>query len=198
MKPEIRVFDGMHVEKRADSETRTITGYAAVFNSATDIGGMFREEIKPGAFAEAIGRDDVRALINHNENFVLGRTKAGTLSLAEDEKGLAIEIALPDTQLARDLAIIVERGDVSQMSFAFSMEGGAQKWDESGEIPVRTIDKIGKLYDVSIVTYPAYPDTEAAVRSLQEFRDARNQQNHQAAARRIRLKMNLGIIARRA
>src|SRR4051812_13150212 len=85
-------------ELRADKDKRTIVGHAAVFNSPTDL-GWFREQIRPGAFAESVKVDDVRALFNHNPDHVLGRNKAGTLKLAEDDKGLAIEITPPDTQL---------------------------------------------------------------------------------------------------
>lgn len=189
---ETRIFSGLKVEARADAEALpTIRGYAAVFNSETVIGGKswgFREKIAPGAFAEALKSSDVRALFNHDEDLVLGRLKAGTLRISEDERGLKVEIDPPDTQDARDLITKMQRGDIDQMSFAFTMEGGAQAWDESGDMPLRTIQKVGELLDVSIVTYPAYPDTEAAARSLAAVKKERERQNFMNAARRLERK----------
>lgn len=155
----------------ADGQPRTITGYAAVFGSDADIAGYFIERIAPGAFAQAIARpDDVRALWNHSDNYVLGRTSAGTLKLEEDNRGLKVEITPPDTQWARDLVTSIERGDVTQMSFCFRAR--REEWDETGEIPIRTLLEV-ELLDVSPVTYPAYEDTEVGVRSLQDFRAAK-------------------------
>ena len=93
-----------------------ITGYAAVFNTWTDIGGWFRESIRPGAFAKTIKENDVRALMNHDENYVLGRNKAGTLKLREDAKGLSVEIDPVPATWADDLLKSMRRGDVNQMS----------------------------------------------------------------------------------
>lgn len=156
------------VEKRADEPPRII-GHAAVFNALSEDLGGFREQISPGAFAEAIEKDDVRALWNHNPDHVLGRNLAKTLTMKEDSRGLAIEIVPPDTQLARDLMVSMERGDVSQMSFSFSVKPNGQNWgkDDEGRV-VRTLTNV-RLYDVSPVTYPAYSQTEVAVRSLQEW-----------------------------
>jgi len=190
---ELRLTTGFTVEKRSEgSETLPmISGYAAVFDSETVIGGRewgFREKIARGAFAEALKTSDVRALFNHDEDLVLGRMKAGTLRLMEDERGLKVEIDPPDTQDARDLITKMQRGDIDQMSFAFIMEGGAQSWDESGDMPLRTIERVGELLDVSIVTYPAYPETEAAARSLAAVRKERQRQNFANAARRLERK----------
>lgn len=148
-------------ELRADDGKKTVKGYAAVFNSQTDIGGYFRESIAPGAFKDAIG-GDVRALVDHDSGRVIGRTKAGTLRLSEDERGLAVEIDLPDTTDGRDLAALVERGDIDGMSFGFNVTH--DEWDETGDIPVRTIHAV-ELHEVSAVTWPAYADTTLAMRS---------------------------------
>lgn len=186
---ETRVITGLKVEMRADAEALpTIRGYAAVFNSETLIGGKswgFRERIAPGAFSEALKISDVRALFNHEEDHVLGRTKAGTLRLSEDDRGLRVEIDPPDTQDARDLITKMQRGDIDQMSFAFTMEGGVQTWDESGDTPLRIIEKVGELLDVSIVTYPAYADTEAAARSFDQARKERREKNFKAVSARL-------------
>lgn len=152
------------LEVRASDGGRTIAGYAAVFNSETDIGGYFREQIAPGAFSPSL-KGDVRALFDHDTAHVLGRTKSGTLRLAEDDKGLAVEIDLPDTQTARDLTASMERGDIDGMSFGFRVT--KQEWDETQDPPLRTIREV-ELFEVSVVTFPAYADTEIALRTRQE------------------------------
>jgi HK97 family phage prohead protease len=197
---EIRILAGLGIEERKDNRPPTLRGYAAVFETETDIGGFWREKIARGAFADAISKAsaDVHALFNHDANKVLGRMKAGTLRLAEDERGLTAEIDPPDTQDARDLIASIKRGDIDQMSFAFTMRGGVQTWDDSQNPPVRTIETVGELFDVSVVTRGAYPTTEIGVRSLEEYRDAqRRQHNFSAAAIRIRRKLNLDLTIRR-
>ncbi|KSV79539.1 peptidase U35 [Sinorhizobium sp. GW3] len=171
------------VELRADeSGTKTLTGYAAVFNSSTDIGGYFTEQIAPGAFAETI-KGDVRCLFNHQSGNVLGRTKSGTLRLSEDSHGLRFEVDLPDTVLGKDVGTLVARGDISGCSFDF--RAMKQSWDDTVDPPRRTLEKV-EISEVSIVTFPAYADTTVGVRSLDEWRSgARSQQNAVAAARRV-------------
>jgi HK97 family phage prohead protease len=183
------------VEFRAadDGAGQKAVGYAAIFNTETPIGSWFREKIAPGAFANAIKSDDVRALFNHDSNLVLGRNKAGTLRLEEDDKGLRYEIDLPDTQVGRDVAVSLDRGDVDGSSFAF--RATREEWDETGEIPLRTVLE-AELYDVGPVTYPAYEDSEASVRDALTARDqakreseARHNSSHavsRIAARRAR------------
>jgi HK97 family phage prohead protease len=153
----------VRVEKREDGQT-LIVGHAAVFDQLSEDLGGFREQIQAGAFVDAIATDDVRALWNHNPDFILGRNRSNTLRLVEDVRGLAIEIIPPDTQTVRDLVLTpMERGDVSQMSFAFSVRPGGQDWakNDSGQM-IRTLKKL-RLYDVSPVTYPAYPQTDVGV-----------------------------------
>ena len=166
MRPELeRRVVSLPVTTRSEGEQVRLGGYASVFNTETVIAGLFREQIAPGAFAEAVTQDDVRALFNHDPNFVIGRTVSGTLSLREDETGLAYDVLPPDTQWARDLMVSVGRGDISQSSFGFAVE--SDEWahpTRNGELPLRTIRK-AKLYDVSPVTYPAYESTTTAVRS---------------------------------
>jgi len=163
------IAEGLKIEKR-DNEPARLRGHAAVFNALSEDLGGFREQITPGAFADAIATDDVRALFNHDPNFVLGRNRSKTLILSEDARGLAIDILLPDTQTVRDLVVApIERGDVSQMSFGFSVRPGGQDWakDDEGRV-VRTLKKL-RLFDVSPVTYPAYPQTDVAVREMRSF-----------------------------
>lgn len=161
-------LDTVRVEQREDG-TRKIIGHAAVFNQLSEDLGGWREQIAPGAFADAIAGDDVRALFNHDPNYILGRNKAGTLSLAEDVRGLAIELEPPDTQAGRDLIVSLQRGDVSQMSFGFRVRAQGQNWgeDEDGNI-VRTLTAV-KLFDVSPVVYPAYPQTDVGLASLRHY-----------------------------
>ncbi|OPY61471.1 MAG: Caudovirus prohead protease [Syntrophorhabdaceae bacterium PtaU1.Bin034] len=150
-----------------DKGLRHITGYAAVFNSLSDDLGWFREKIDPGAFSETIKTDDIRALWNHDSNYPLGRNKSGTLSLSEDAHGLKIDVQPPDTQWARDLMTSIDRGDVDQMSFGF--ETLSDRWETVDKQEIRTLIKV-RLFDVSPVTFPAYPDTEVGLRSLEEYR----------------------------
>ncbi|WP_257282119.1 HK97 family phage prohead protease [Endozoicomonas sp. ISHI1] len=155
-------------------ECRKISGYGAVFNTRSENLGGFREVIMPGAFDDVL-QDDVRALFNHDPNYVLGRTSSGTLSLRTDETGLGYDIEIPDNQTIRDLVIApMQRGDISQSSFAFI--AGDDDWDEDEDgVIVRTIHRMKRLIDVSPVTYPAYTDATAATRSLQQWQEARNQ-----------------------
>lgn len=171
MERETRTFavTGLTIERR-EGKAPKLVGHAAVFNSLSEDLGGFREQIMPGAFADAIAKDDVRALFNHDSNYVLGRNVSGTLRLSEDVRGLAIEIDLPDTQTIRDLvAAPIERGDVSQMSFGFSVRPGGQDWakNDEGQV-VRSLKKV-RLFDVSPVTFPAYRQTDIAVRELRDW-----------------------------
>lgn len=168
-KPEQRVFAVQELRVlRAEGAPPRIAGHAAVFNTLSEDLWGFREQIAPGAFAKSLGKDDIRALWNHDPNIVLGRNRSGTLSLAEDERGLAIEIVTPDTQLVRDMVLSpIERGDVSQMSFGFRTI--SDEWRMQDGMPLRTLLEVD-LFDVSPVTFPAYPDTDVAVRSLEAWR----------------------------
>lgn len=169
------------VEVRAEGDKRTLVGYAAIWNSDTTIGDYFVERIAPGAFTKAI-RGDILALVNHDSGRVVGRTKSGTLRLKEDERGLAVEIDIPDTTDGNDLWKLVERGDISGMSFAF--RATKQEWDESGDVPHRTVIE-AELYEVTATPIPAYPDTSLAMRSLEKARAEGRAQNALAAKRRI-------------
>ncbi len=145
----------------AEGDEMTLEGYAAVFNSETDL-GAFREVIRPGAFDDVMD-NDVRALINHDPNLILGRTGNGTLELSTDERGLKYKVKLGDQQYARDFYESVKRGDISQSSFAFTID--KQSWNE--ERTVRSVDKVRQLLDVSPVTYPAYSAATVQARDQQ-------------------------------
>ena len=159
-------------ELRAESDGKLV-GYAAVFGKrSVDLGG-FVEVIQKGAFAKSMG-DDIRALIDH-EGIAIARTENGTLSLKEDNTGLRVEIDPADTTAGNDIRKSVERGDVDQMSFGFRVREGGQIFseDEDGMI-LRTLTDV-ILREVSIVTFPAYPDTSVAKRSVQAWQDEANQ-----------------------
>jgi uncharacterized protein len=184
---ERRNFDVKVTVETRDDEKRTIKGHAALFNSWSEDLGGFREVILPGAFSEAITTDDVRALWNHNPDHVLGRNKAGTLILSEDERGLAIEIIPPDTQLARDLMTSIERGDVSQMSFGFSVKPNGQKTERAEDgTRRRTLTNVN-LYDVSPVTYPAYTSTDVAIRSMDLLEKDQEESDYSLERRKLDL-----------
>jgi HK97 family phage prohead protease len=170
--------------READDGSKTIAGHAAVFNVETDIGGMFREKIAPGSFAKTIKANDIRSLFDHNSALILGRTKSKTLRLSEDENGLHYEVDLPDTQAGRDLRVSMDRGDIDGSSFAFRVT--KQSWDESGDIPLRTIQEV-ELFEVGPVTFPQYPEAEVALRSLNDERSEREKAEHNAAAARARI-----------
>lgn len=190
MDREVRGFKPAEI--RADSEGVRVSGYAAVFGQEADIGGMFREVIAPGAFTDAIGRDDVVFLINH-DGLPLARTRSGTLTLTQDETGLRIETVLDgDDPDVKSIVGKMKRGDLDKMSFAFIPE--VQEWDESGATPLRTI-KRAALFDVSIVTTPAYDGTSIGLRSLEAFRAEQKTRNFNAAAMRHRMKMDLRLRA---
>lgn len=160
---ETRTFDITKLSTRDATEEQPsrITGYAAVFNSKTTIGGWFDEVIEPGAFARSLSENsDIRALFNHNWDNVLGRTKSGTLRLEEDEKGLKFEIELPNTSVGRDLAESMSRGDINQCSFGFWIT--EENWDYNVEPALRTIKEV-ELYEISVVSIPAYDDTEVSL-----------------------------------
>lgn len=164
-------------------------GRAALYNKRTWIGpprSGFYEEIVPGAFARNVETDDVRFLVDHDPSKVLARTASGTLRLTEDKKGLVVDADMADVTYARDLATLLERGDLGEMSFAFTVDDNdpAQvDWTRTKEgAEVRRILAFEQLYDVSCVAYPAYDGTEAALRAV-EARRADHRTNQLATLR---------------
>lgn len=166
---EIRSFN---IELRDEPESRHIEGYGSVFNERSlDLGG-FVEMIAPGAFDGVIERSDVKCYLDHNpEKGILARSRngKGSLSLVVDEKGLRYEFDAPHTNLGDEVVEGLKRGDYSQSSFAFTVDDEIWTKEEDGTY-LRTITKIGGLYDVSIVANPAYEGTSVALRSLDAFK----------------------------
>lgn len=164
------------IELRSEGGKDILSGYAAVFDTRSQpIGGQFVEVVKPGAFTKTIKEADVRALLNHDRNWVLGRTRSGTLKLSQDATGLYYEVDPPNTTAGRDAVEMVKRGDISQSSFGFSVVGNGETWAETDDgWPERALTEV-RLYDVSPVAYPAYLDTtvelgERALVGLAELR----------------------------
>lgn len=168
-----------------EGESVRVSGYAAIFDEIADIGGMFRERIARGAFTAALGRDDVVFVINHGGE-PLARTRAGNLTLVEDERGLRVDATLDpaDPDVTR-LVAKMRAKNLDKMSFAF--RAVRQEWDDTVTPPLRTIQEV-ELFDVSVVNSPAYDGTDIGLRSLEA---QRRRTNHSAAALRIRMKKNL-------
>ena len=169
MKKETRNFN-----VSLDNDSRILSGYAAVFNSESkDLGG-FTEMISPTAFEGVIERSDVFAVLDHDRNKVLARSKMGkgSLELNIDEKGLQFRFESPNTTLGNDVLSMVKRGDLTDASFCFTVEDESWQKREDGSY-LRTINKIGDLFDVAICYNGAYPEsyTEVALRSLDKFKE---------------------------
>lgn len=163
---ETRSFTG-DVELRAADGQNTLVGYALKFEQKYPV-AFFTEEIARDALKDA-DMSDVRALLNHDPNFVLGRTTSNTLRLSVDEIGLRYEILLPETQAAKDLAVSIKRGDISQSSWGFTLmydeNRMGDEWTRVNGKDHRRITNVKKVYDVSPVTFPANPNTDVAKRS---------------------------------
>lgn len=161
--------------RKSDGGGIKIIGYGAVYYRDNDPATEYRlfedivERIMPGAFERATTEgDDVRGLFNHDPNILLGRVGAGTMELVADDVGLRYEISPPDTQAARDVVAMIERGDLDGSSFSFVP--GRVTWAEAGSQVVRQIEDFKTVHDTGPVTFPAYEGTTAAVRSLDGVR----------------------------
>lgn len=164
-------------------ESRTIEGYAAIFNSETEMfGGEWVERIAPGAFTEVM-QDDVRALFNHDPNHILARTASGTLQLWQDGRGLGYRFEAPNTTHGNDLLENIRNGNITQSSFGFTIQDYAMEY--RGETEVFTITKVGRLFDVSPVTFPAYETTEVTARSIDQARNEKPEPEPEAKAQSV-------------
>jgi len=145
---------------------RRLAGYAARFGCVSQDLGGFTEEIRAGAFARSLkSPDGIMALLEHDRQKVLGRVGAGTVRLAEDDRGLSFEIDLPDTSYGRDLETLVQRRDIAGASFAFNTPAGGDAWSERNGKPHRELLDVD-LHEITITATPAYPDTHVAQRAL--------------------------------
>ena len=174
---ETRTIDAADTELRFDETDGKITGYAAVFNSlSSPIGGQFRERILPGAFKNVRGEYDIISAVNHDDSQILGRRSAGNLELSVTKRGLRYSITPPDTSYVRDLIENIRAGNVQGSSFEFRVHDGGDAWvNDSGEMirELRAID----VFEVGPVTRPAYPSTDVAMRSLEAWRAAQDDED---------------------
>lgn len=156
-----RSFPFQSIEIRQEGNGKILTGYSIIFDSLSEDLGGFREKIDRRALNKTLSDErNILALYGHDPAAVLGSTKSGTLQLVPDENGLRTVIYPPDTGIGRDTVTLVQRGDVTGMSFGFNVI--RDTWDESGKVPIRTVDEL-RLYEVSIVSFPAYPATSVSL-----------------------------------
>ena len=178
---EVRTYNTDDLELRVvrkEGQPVTIEGYAIIYDKLSEDLGFFREKIAKGAATRALKTSDARALFNHDPNWVLGRESSKTLILTETDKGVYMKVIPPDTQSVRDRVLIpIERRDIREQSFGFNVS--KDSWDERSKVPIRTVEEMSRIWDVSPVTFAAYEDTDvvvkndtkAALRSLNENRD---------------------------
>ena len=195
---EKRIFNIENRFETKENGVESVVGYGSIFNSRSENLGGFYEYISPTAISqETIDKSDVRALINHDASLILARNTAGTLDLSVDEKGLRYSFQIPETSYGKDLAINMKNGNLNQSSFAFTV--GSDDWstDDNGN-DIRTITAIDRLYDISVVSYPAYSQAESdlvvAQRGLamyKEKKEIKNEENDLVARSLAKLKIEL-------
>ena len=196
-KTEKRFFT-IETRVKKKGKRNVVEGHAAVYGKLSEDLGGFREMIQPGAFDSVLG-NDVRAFFNHDPNFLLARTSSGTLRLSTDKKGLKYEFDVPDTTAGRDLLVSMKRGDITQSSFAFQVE--TDSWKDTSKGEIRTIEKVSRLFDVSPVSIPAYPDTNdlaIAQRSRMINKDKNKMKNERDFEYRMSLlELKINILKRK-
>ncbi|MEB6233835.1 HK97 family phage prohead protease [Mammaliicoccus sciuri] len=191
----------METIKAVDDEKMIVEGYALRFNTLSNDLGGFVETISPEALKEA-DLSDVRCLIDHDSSKVLGRTTSETLELKIDEEGLYFRTQLPNTTYAKDLYENIRLGNINQCSFGFILDENGDEFEKREDgLFKRTLRKIKSLFDVSIVTYPAYNDTDVspALRSIeqikeQELADIKAKQQEEVRKQTELLKMQLDLL----
>jgi Escherichia/Staphylococcus phage prohead protease len=162
---ELRTFRSATKWQASPGKAFTIRGYAAVYNETShDLGG-FQERITPGAFDEVLAtKPDVHFVWDHDTRYVLARTWSRTLDLNSDLRGLHVDAKVGDYSWAKDLRIALERGDIDQASFSFSLNDGGDEWAvDDNERVIRTIRNVSGLYDVTVTAKGAYPQTSLAL-----------------------------------
>lgn len=186
MEKEKRSLKSLEVRALPDDDNMVISGYALKFNTWSDDLGGFIETIAPGAL-DSTNLSDVRCLVDHDPSKILGRTTAGTLKLEVDDIGLKYTCTLPNTTLAKDIHENIRIGNVNQCSFGFMLSDDGDKW-VTGEDGLyrRTLNKFSELTDVSVVTYPAYRDTDVApaLRTIKQM-------NNELEQRKLKLELEL-------
>lgn len=170
---------------QTEDESTTTQGYACLFDNVTSIGGYWQERFAKGAWSKSLGERDVVALHSHDDGRPMGRKSRDTLRIEEDDTGLRFENDLPDTQDGRDLATSIDRGDIEGMSFRF--RALKEEWDETQDPPMRTVIE-AELYEITYTAFPAYPDTEVGMRSLEHARQEKRSHNKSAALARLAMR----------
>lgn len=196
-----REIRAMETIKATDDEKMIVEGYALRFNTLSNDLGGFVEEISPEALKEA-DLSDVRCLIDHDSSKVLGRTTSETLELKVDDEGLYFRAQLPDTTYAKDLYENIRLGNINQCSFGFILDENGDEFEKREDgLFKRTLRKIKSLFDVSVVTYPAYNDTQVApaLRSIeqikeQELADIKAKQQEEVRKQNELLRMQLDLL----
>lgn len=155
----------VRVEGEGDDPKRVV-GFGIVYDRWSQGLGGFKEIIRPGAATDALKGADIRSLFNHDPNFVLGRTTASTLEVEESDRGVRYAATSPDTQWARDLLVSINRRDITGSSFSFRVAKKGETWTEKDGTYTREITKLQLVADLGPVTFPAYTQTSAQVRSL--------------------------------
>jgi HK97 family phage prohead protease len=169
MSRERRILTGVP-EVRQIGDQRSFAGRAVTYNSMSELlFGSFREVIAPGTFDECLRENpDIIACVDHKPEWLLGRTRSGTLKLTPGPDGIDMDVSDPDTSYSRDLRQSISRGDIRGMSFVFDVTD--DDWSRSGGTPLRTVTR-AKIHEVSFVVFPAYTDTDASARSLDKARE---------------------------
>lgn len=194
-KTETRELVTNGIEIREDDDgNRTLTGYAVKWDKKSHVLGYwrkFREQFKKGAFVASLENDDQRFLWSHDTSQVLGRTKNKTLRLEEDDVGLRFELDLPNTTLGNDTYETIKRGDVDGVSFGFSMLD--DEMDEpDDDLPLRTVKK-AKLFEVSAVAFPAYPDSEVSARGYDRMKEFDEEMKKREAEQKAKINILLNL-----
>ena len=183
-----------------DAGKFALRGYAARFNSVYNM-GWFTEEVHRDAFKNA-DMSDVRILLNHDSNQILGRTAAGTARVGIDKEGLWYEVDLPKSPNGDNVRVAVERGDISQSSWGFTLRisdsGNGDKWEKRDGKEHRILTDIDTVFDASPVTFPANPDTTVAKRSFEQVEQVKNETNTTQQARTAQIAAILGAASRRS
>lgn len=190
---EIRhLTNNIEVRNDEESEDNIIVGYSLKFNRWSEDLGGFKEIISPGAL-EGADMSDVRALIDHMPTNIIGRNTAGSLKLEVDDIGLKFRCKLPNTSYARDLMENIRNGNINQCSFAFKVEDEEIDYDEETDMFTRTVKKFAEILDVSVVTYPAYRDTDVApaVRSINKIKDEAQEKRDKDEREKLKMKLDL-------
>lgn len=191
---ERRYYTATDSEFRAsdDGKTGTLRGYALRFGSVYDM-GWFTEEVDRRALDNA-DMNDVRVLLNHDPNQILGRTVAGTAKVGVDEKGLWYEVQLPESPNGENARVAIQRGDITQSSWGFVLnytkESNGDRWEKRDGKEHRILTDVRMVYDASPVTFPANPDTSVAKRSLETIKQAEQQTAQQIA----QIEAEIGIL----